>query len=161
MRKGRRVAPHDSTARATSRAVPWALIGLLAAFLGFAYGFGLQLAFVNDDYFFLDKVWHASFLDLWTPQDLLFNWYRPWSRELHYWALFHLAGFREPAYHLANFVLWLGVMTLYFALVRRLVGESAAIIASAGLAALALWGSPILWIAGAQELWMLAFALAC
>jgi hypothetical protein len=99
-------------------------------------------------------------LGLWKPRDLIFNWYRPWSRELHYWVLLHVAGLREPAYHLASFVLWLGVMALYFVLARRVVGKGAAGIAVACLAALALWGGPILWVAGAQDLWMLLFALA-
>ncbi|HEV8481875.1 MAG TPA: hypothetical protein VGR66_13915, partial [Candidatus Eisenbacteria bacterium] len=65
------------------------LLGFLALFLWIAYGFGLRLAFINDDYFILDKVRSSSFVDLWKPHDLVFNWYRPWSRELHYWLLLH------------------------------------------------------------------------
>jgi len=127
--------------------------------LWLAYGFGLHLAFINDDYFFLDKVAGRRFVGLWAPSDLIFNWYRPWSRELHYWVLLHLFGLREPAYHLVNFGLWLAVIGLYFTLVRKLLGQSVAAIATVGLASLALWGSPILWVAGAQELWMLLFSL--
>ncbi len=132
---------------------------LLVAFLATQYPHTLGLPFVNDDYFFLDRTRLASFASLWQRHDLFFGWYRPWSRELHYWVLQHLFGLSEPPYHLVSFALWLGVMGLYFAWVRRLAGRPAAAIATAGLASLALWGTPLSWIAGAQDLWALLFAM--
>jgi hypothetical protein len=133
---------------------------LLCAYLAVSYWRAVALPFLNDDYVFLDKVRHASFVDLWKPQQLVFNWYRPWSREFHYWALLHVAGLGEPAYHLATFALWLAVIVLYFEFVRRAVrGAAVAGTATAGVAALALWGAPLMWIAGAQDLWMLFFGL--
>jgi hypothetical protein len=132
---------------------------LLVAYLGIVYGDAVTLPFLNDDYFFLDKVRRASFVDLWKPEQLIFHWYRPWSRELHYWILFRFVGLNEVAYHIASFALWLAVIVLYFLLVQRLAGRAAAAIATAGVAALGLWSGPLLWIAGAQDLWMLLFSL--
>jgi len=121
----------------------------------------LTLPFLNDDYLILDKVLHSSFLGLWKPVSNLFNWYRPWSRELHYWALVHLFGAHEPGFHLVSFGLWLADMALYFTLARRCgstIGSAALSVIGAG--SLALWSAPLLWVAGVQELWFLGFALA-
>lgn len=141
------------------RGVILATTVLLLTFVIVAYRNALTLPLVNDDYFFLDKVWFSSFLDLWKPERLIFNWYRPWSRELHYWALLKSAGLNEPAYHAASFALWLGVMVSYFLLARRLAGIVVAAISTAGLASLSMWGAPLLWVAGAQDLWMLLFSM--
>ena len=136
-----------------------AAVLLLVVFLATQYPHALGLPFVNDDYFILDSTRVASFMSLWRRHDLLFGWYRPWSRELHYWALQHLFGLREPPYHVVSFALWLGVMGMYFAWVRRVAGQASAAIATAGIASLALWGTPLSWVAGAQDLWVLFFAL--
>jgi hypothetical protein len=132
---------------------------LLLAFLMLQYGRVLQLPLVNDDYFFLDKTRASSFVSLWGTNALIFGWYRPWSREQHYWVLDSLFGSRELAFHLANFALWLAALVLYFTLARRLAGPRIAALAVAGVAALSLWGAPLIWAAGAQDLWMLVFAL--
>src|SRR5207247_5543938 len=84
--------------------------------------------------------------------------YRPWSRELHYWTLQRLAGARETAFHLTSFSLWITALALYYAYARRL-SRSVAAVALLGVAGLAAWGVLVLWIAGAQDLWMLVFAL--
>jgi hypothetical protein len=139
-------------------AVP-VLLAVLGVYLALVYGQGLRLPFLNDDYLFLDKVRGMDFPDLWKPEGLIFGWYRPWSRELHYWTLVNLAGRREGPFHLVSFALWLATMALYFGFVRQLSGGTAAAIATAGLAGLALWSAPLLWIAGAQDLWMLLFGL--
>ncbi len=137
--------------------------GLVAAgllcFLASQYATALAIPFINDDYVFLDKTRAAGFLDLWGFGDLTFHWYRPWSRELHYWALQRLFGARELPFHVASLVLWLGVLMSFWALARRLSGPGAAAVAATGMAALAAWGVPLLWVASVQELWMLLFSL--
>ena len=135
------------------------VLALLAAFLAIQYGYGLTVAFINDDYIFLDKTRGMGFPSLWAPRDLLFHYYRPWSRELHYWVLQGAFGARELPFHVTSFVLWLAVMGSYFALVRHLAGAGTAALATACVAALAAWAVPILWAAGAQELWMLLCSL--
>ncbi len=136
-----------------------AALACLAVFLGTQYGYALWNPFINDDYIFLDRVRDASFASLWRLDRPLFHWWRPWSRELHYWTLQHLAGAREPAFHAASFALWLAILALYLGLARRLAGPRVAAVATAGAAALGAWGVPLVWVAGVQDLWMLCGAL--
>jgi len=135
------------------------VVGLLALLLVSQYGYGLRGPFINDDYVFLDKTRVASWSTIWAPRDLLFHYYRPWSRELHFATLQRLFGPRETAFHLASFVLWLAVMGLWYATARRLAGRQVAAVAVACTAVLGGFAVPILWASGAQELWLLLFAL--
>ncbi len=150
-----------SAPRRPTRWRPWAVPAALVAFLVTQYGYAWRVPFINDDFTFLEQTRAMRFPDLWAWHG---HWvglyYRPWSRELHYWVLQRLFGANEAAFHLASFALWLGVLLLHFALVRRLAGTRAAGVATAAVAALAAWGMPVVWVAGAQELWMLLFALA-
>jgi hypothetical protein len=139
---------------------PWAVALLLGLFLLSQYGYALRVPFINDDYIFLDKTRGASFGSLWEPRELAFHWYRPWSRELHYWSLQRLFGAQELPFHLASWGLALAVLVSYFLLARRIIGQAAAAVATAGVAALAAWAVPLVWIAGVQDLWLLLFALA-
>jgi len=132
----------------------------MALALAFQYGAVLRQPFLGDDYAVLDKVHHASFGALWSRDHLFSYWYRPWSRELHYWVLDRLFGAREPAFHLASFALWVALMTLYYGLARRLVGGRGAAIACAAIAGLAAWSGALGWVAGVQELWLLFWAFA-
>jgi len=130
----------------------------LAIFLFTSYASALSLVFINDDYVILDKSLHASFASLWAPRLLLFNWYRPISRELHYWTMQRAFGIHELPFHLASFALWLAGMALFFALARRIAGARTAAFATAAVAAQASWAGPLLWVAGVQELWFFLFA---
>jgi len=147
--------------RPAGSAVPGAAVvaALLAVFLVTQYGYAWRVPFLNDDYVFLDVTRGASFLSLWLPRPAVWLWYRPWSRELHYWTLQGLFGTNVVPYHLASFALWLALMGLYWTLARRLTGVRAAGISTAGVAALTAWGLPLVWIAGVQDLWMMALAL--
>ncbi len=150
-------APRSTTA-ARSR---WAVPATLLLFLVTQYGYAWRVPFINDDFAFLDQTRAMGFGRLWAWHgDWVGRYYRPWSRELHYWVLQHLFGTHVAPFHLVNFGLWLATMLLYFALVRRLAGPRAAAVATAGVAALAAWSLPVVWLAGAQELWMLLLALA-
>jgi hypothetical protein len=132
---------------------------LLAAFAAAAYGPALSLPFMGDDYVFLDKTRSATFMDLWSFNNVNFEWYRPWSRELHFWVLQRVAGLHEVAYHTFSVVLWTVALCLYAAIVLRLASPRVAMLATLGVASLALWGTPVLWISGSQDLWMLCFAM--
>ncbi|HVP15504.1 MAG TPA: hypothetical protein VMS88_08155, partial [Terriglobales bacterium] len=134
---------------------------LLGAFLVSQYGYAWRVPFINDDYVFLDLTRAMPWRSIWAPHLLwVGRYYRPWSRELHYWTLQHLFGVRETPFHAASFALWLGVLLLFWALARRLAGARTAGVATAGAAALAAWGMPVVWAAGAQDLWMMLLALA-
>ena len=78
-------AGRDTIPASDKNPLAWVVVGL-GLFLASAYADAWSIPFINDDYIFLDKTRGASFLSLWAPKALAFHWYRPWSRELHYWA---------------------------------------------------------------------------
>ena len=133
---------------------------LLAVFAAVAYGPALSLPFIGDDYIFLDKTRDASFTELWSFKNVDFGWYRPWSRELHFWLLQRVAGLHEVAYRVFGVMLWIVALCFYAAIVRRLASHRVAALATLGVASLALWGTPLVWISGSQDLWMLCFTMA-
>jgi hypothetical protein len=132
---------------------------LLAGFVAVTYGDALRFPFLNDDYVFLDRVRTAGFGSLWGLHSLPFGYYRPFSREFHYWLLQHLAGASEPIAHLVSLVLGVAVLAAFGSLVRRAAGHAASAWALAAAAAIAAWAVPMLWVAGAQGLWMLFWAI--
>ncbi|MEY4373944.1 MAG: hypothetical protein RL760_110, partial [Candidatus Eisenbacteria bacterium] len=132
---------------------------LLGLFLLARFGDLFRMPFLNDDYVFLDHVTGKSFGSLWGFRELAFHWWRPWSREFHYWWIQGAFGPVEWPFHLASLALACGVLAAFWALGRRLVGAPAAAIAVAGAATLSGWGLLLLWPAGAQDLWMLLLSL--
>ena len=136
-----------------------ALALLLALAAAIQYPDALRVPFINDDYVFLEKTRGASFVDLWGLRGLTFHWWRPWSREFHYWWLQRAFGAREAPFHVASAVLLLATWLAFHGWARRVAGASAGAIAVAGLAAMGAWAVPVLWIAGVQELWFLLLAL--
>ena len=134
---------------------------LAVLFVATQYPGVLTVPFVGDDYFTLDKTRDAPLAVVWAPQALVSHFYRPWSRELHYWVLQRLFGLQVEPYHAVSVALWAGIVALYFALVRRLAGGRVAALATAAGMALAGWGVLVVWVQGAQDLWMMLFALAC
>src|SRR5262249_42244639 len=101
----------------------------------------------------------ASFAGLLAPTWLVSNFYRPWSRELHFSSLYHLVGLSPLAYHLVNLALVVTALVLFFSYARRLGGGRVAAFATAGAAGLAAWA---LFVAGAscsQDLWMILWSL--
>ena len=131
----------------------------LVLFTGIAYAPVLRAPFIGDDYVFLDETCNASFVDLWSRRHVAFGWYRPWSRELHFWALQRLFGPHEPGFRIASLFLWLVGLGLYLAFLRRAAGGRVATVAALGVASLSLWGAPLAWNSGVQDLWMLLFVL--
>ena len=117
------------------------------------------MPFISDDWQILARVRAARFTELLGGRELLWRWWRPWSRELHFWTLYRAFGANEIAFHAASLALWLAVLALFFTLARRAAGARAAAIACAGLAALAAWSGALLWAAGVQDLWTLLWAL--
>lgn len=134
-------------------------LALLALYLASQYAYALNSPFVGDDYVFLEKMGHAGFRSVWEPRALLCHYYRPWSRELHYWVLLRLFGAQQLPFHLASMVLALGTGGLYWALARRIASATTGAMATAAVFALAAWGVLLVWAAGCQDLWMLIFAL--
>jgi len=146
--------------RRPSRGVLLLLGVTLVAFVVTLYGRRLAWPFIGDDYVFLDRALRESFAELWSRQNADFGWYRPWSRDFHFWLVTHVAGVSPPAFRVFGFVLWVGALLMYSGVVRRAAGLSVAVIATLGAASLSLWGTPLLWISGSQDLWMLFFSMA-
>lgn len=142
-----------------ARAPRWPVPVALVLFTAIAYGPAIGVPFIGDDYVFLDKTRQASFPALWSFANTDFGWYRPWSRELHFWTLQHVVGPHEPGFRVASLALWLAALLLFLDLARRIAGPRVAAVAVLGVASLSLWGAPLTWISGSQDLWMLAFVL--
>lgn len=177
MGKGRRKAPNtlvavqaptDSVAihvpgsevRAGLATMEYLLVATLLVAMGLVrFGSSLGLPFIGDDYVFLDLTRHRGLLEVLMERHTHFGWYRPWSREIHFWVLGQLAGLSVPIYRATNIALWCLAILLYYAIVRRLAGPQRAAVAALGVASLALWGATVLWISGCQDLWMLVFGL--
>lgn len=146
--------PRQTTAR-------WAILVIaIVSFAALAYGPEIGLPFIGDDYVFLDAAQRARFLELLSFEHQDFGWYRPWSREVHFYSLSRMFGPHEVPFRLCGLVLWLVGLALYVGFVRRIASGSTAAVAALGVASLAMWGTPLLWISGSQDLWMLLFAMA-
>lgn len=144
----------------TRRAILPLLALVLSLFAAVAYGPALSLPFMGDDYVFLEETRAAGFLDLWSPWNTHFGWYRPWSRELHFWSLQKVAGLHGVAYRTSSLLLWIVGLLFFGVFVRRIASTRVALVATLGVASLALWGTPLLWISGSQDLWMICFVMA-
>src|SRR5438876_4474700 len=83
--------------------VMWLILAVgLLAFAAVAYGPNLRLPFMGDDYVFLDHTLYARFAGLWSTRNVDFGWYRPWSREFHFWAIERIAGPSEEAFRVVS-----------------------------------------------------------
>jgi len=131
----------------------------LVAFGLLAYAPTVQVQFIGDDFVFLDRVRDMNFFQLWSRSHTDFGWYRPWSREFHFWFMSHLFGPAEAAFRVASLVLWMTMLVLYRQVMTHDAGRALADLATLGVASLSLWGASLTWISGVQDLWMLVFAL--
>lgn len=144
-------------AAVASRDASWLVhLLVLAAALAF-YVPTLSIPFLGDDYVFLDKTRLAHFNELWSRTNTDFGWYRPWSREFHFWTLQNLFGADPIAFRIANLVLWVAGLFVFAAAMQRITGRRIAAMVMVGVASLGLWGAPLLWISGSQDLWMFFF----
>jgi hypothetical protein len=140
--------------------LPWpgvlALILLAVAWLQRA---ALRAPFFADDFLFLDQARNHTLWATLTGRDPIGNFVRPVGRQLHFWLLARASGESAVAFHLANLVLFLGVVTLLFVVTRRLAGTAAAAVAAAFVALHYAADVPLLWASGSQDLLALAGAL--
>jgi Flp pilus assembly protein TadD len=123
---------------------------LIAAIILHRGVFGLP--FFADDYLILEQVRGRSLLAALLAPDAIGNFFRPVGRQLYFWVLAHASGESPRAFHATNLVLFLGVITLLFAVVRRLAGTVAAAVAAAFAALHYAADVPLLWVAGCQDL---------
>ena len=58
------------------------------------------------------------------------------------------------AFRLVGFGLWLATLLLYRRFIATLMSPAASLVAALGVASLALWGTPLMWVSGSQDLWV-------
>ncbi|MGH7731162.1 MAG: hypothetical protein ACRENJ_07925 [Candidatus Eiseniibacteriota bacterium] len=157
-----RGAGRDAPARDVARwFIPSALsLALILVGAVLLHHDALRLPFFADDYLFLEQVRGRSLISAVTAPDGLDNFFRPVGRQLYYWLLTHLFGESARAFHAANLVLFLGILTLLFMVARRLAGPMAAAVAAGYLALHYATDVPLRWVAGSQDLLAVFLALA-
>jgi hypothetical protein len=156
--------PAPDRARRASPAFPlpvWACLGLVLAAAAILHLPSLQAPFFVDDHLFIEQVRGRSLPEALSRPDPLSNYFRPVSRQLYFWLIVTFAGGSPLAFHVANLLLFLGMLVLLFLLVRRLAGEAAGLIASAFLALHYAADVPVRWACGSQELLAVNGALLC
>jgi hypothetical protein len=156
--RGQRPSP-GLPAPASGPRPAWAWI-LLVAFVAIRFGPTLGIPFLGDDYVFLDRTRDARVQDLWSLANADFGWFRPWSRDVHFWVLQRVFGPNELVFRATGLALWFLGLALYQRLVCTLAGARAAWLATAAVAALELWAAPLIWISGSQDLWMIVWVMA-
>ena len=120
----------------------------------------LGASFFGDDLTFLDQVRTRSLWATLANPDPLGNYFRPLSRQVAFWLLSRAGGESPLVFHVAGWALWLLVLALLFALVRRVVGVRAAAVATAFLALHYAADVALLWASDLQDLLATACALA-
>jgi hypothetical protein len=152
-------AAPDTPAPAPSGVLAWAYAACVALTL-VSYAADLPRGFSNDDYRFLDRSLWTPLSRLFDPAGALVGWFRPWSRELHFWLLTRAFGPEPFVFHAANLLLWLGTLALLARLLRGIAGERAAALALLGAFATSAWGLYPVWASASQDLWLLLFGCA-
>ena len=138
----------------------WLALALILIGTVVLYWPALKTGFFADDYLFLDQVRGRSLLESLQAPDPLSNFFRPVSRQLYFWIVAGLTHESPVAFRVGNLATLLVIVTLLFALVRRMAGSRAAIFAAAFLALHYAADIPVRWACGSQELLAVTGALA-
>src|SRR6185503_15758159 len=154
----RRTAPRErppSKAIAPSKPIvipPGAALALILLGATMLHWTALRLPFFADDFLFLQQVRGRSPLNALALPDAIGNFFRPVGRQLYFWILGTLSGESPFAFHLANLVLFLGLIALLFVIVRRMAGTVGAVVASSFVALHYAADVPLRWVSGSQDL---------
>ncbi len=162
--RARAVAPVTAAALPPAATLParsvWLALALVLIGTVVLYWPALKTGFFADDFLFLDQVRSRSLLESLRAPDPLSNFFRPVSRQLYFWIVAGLTHESPVAFRVGNLATLLGVVTLLFALVRRMAGSRAGIFAAAFLALHYAADIPVRWACGSQELLAVTGALA-
>jgi Dolichyl-phosphate-mannose-protein mannosyltransferase len=153
------MAPRDPSAAWTRRDAALASIAAIAALV--AYLPALGVSFTSDDFFILDRVRAQGGLQhaLAYFERGFFDYYRPLAFVAH--ALdWQLWGARAAGFHLTNIVLHAAASALVFAIGRRLLDRSAALLAALLFALHPASHEAVYWIAARFDLLATTFMLA-
>jgi hypothetical protein len=149
------------TRRSTAPSLPpWSILTLILFGAIILHRSALRLPFFADDYLFLEQVRGRSLLAALMAPDGIGNFFRPVGRQLYFWVVGHVSGESPRAFHAVNLGLFLGILALLFAIVRRLAGNVAAAVAASFLALHYAADVPLRWVSGSQDLLAVLGALA-
>ncbi|MEO7868286.1 MAG: hypothetical protein ABIU54_11665, partial [Candidatus Eisenbacteria bacterium] len=127
----------------------------MATLVLFGYSYALRQGFSNDDFLiFREVALHPASFELGWAR-LIAGYWRPWSREFHFWGFHHAFGLNPVVFHAVNLVLWLGVLAALLAWLRRILDPRTAVLVVAGAFAASTWGVFVVWASCSQDLWML------
>ncbi|HEX5031171.1 MAG TPA: hypothetical protein VFX78_06915 [Candidatus Eisenbacteria bacterium] len=113
--------------------------------------------FLWDDFDFLGRSATLSLSDLIPSKDVIF--YRPLSREVYFWLLYHVGGASPIAAHAASAAIVAGILLLVMSIARRLAGTRAGVISALVLAASGAAPLALGWISAVQDLLCCLFVL--
>ena len=114
--------------------------------------------FLWDDFDFLGRSATLSLSDLLPSKDVIF--YRPLSREVYFWLLYHMGGASPIVAHVASAAIVAGILLMVMSIATRLAGARAGIISALVLAASAAAPLALGWISAVQDLLCCLFVLA-
>src|SRR6185503_9630936 len=94
------------------------VLGLILVGAAILHWGAVRLPFFADDYLFLEQARGRSLPATLMSPDVIGNFFRPVGRQLYFWVLAHPFGEAPAAAHAANLVLFLGIVSLLFIVVR-------------------------------------------
>src|SRR5687767_2845736 len=117
-----------------------------------------RFPFLWDDFDFLGRVNAFRLQDLLPDNSIIF--YRPLSREVYFWILTHLLDMSALAAHILNTAMVGGTLAILMSFVRRLAGESAALMSGLIFGCSVALPVMIGWASASQDLLCALFAMA-
>ncbi|HET9327097.1 MAG TPA: hypothetical protein VFQ05_10015 [Candidatus Eisenbacteria bacterium] len=144
----------------TSRVRTALALALVLATAALLHAGSLEAPFFADDYLFLDQARGRSLPALLASPDPLGNYLRPVSRQVWFWTIASVSGESARAFHLANLLLFLGILLLLYRVARRFLPFHAALSGVAVVAVHHAADVPLLWASGSQDLLAVLGSLA-
>ncbi len=146
--------------RAALPAIPApAALGLVLLAAVALHQWVLRAPFFADDYLFLDQVRHRSLPAALVSPDPIGNFFRPVGRQAWFWLAGRVSGQSPGPFHALDLGVFLAALALLFALVRRVAGVRAGVVAAAFVALHSAADVPLGWCAGSQDLLAVTGAL--
>lgn len=145
------------------------LLALAAILLFFLvrYLWVLHVAWINDDFLFLERARTSSFVGNASPEDAIGNAYRPLSRNFYFWIARRAFGTKPFGYHVCSLLVAMASLVLFFFVLRRMfaparddlsAGDGPALVGTLLFAAHPVAATPVAWACGMQDLLCVGFA---
>ena len=142
-------------------------LGLAAILLFFLvrYLWVLNVAWINDDFLFLERARVSSFIGNLNAEDAIGNAYRPLSRNFYFWIARRVFGTKAFGFHLVSLLVAVASLVMFFFVLRRLfalprgdLSDGPALVGTLLFAAHPVAATPVAWACGIQDLMCVGFA---